>query len=146
MRAPAAHLLFDKLIFKNYLESGCLTIVFNTLLNQTNVMKDFEISIGGKKYPCRITLRAMLKFKQVTGRDWGQLDGNGVSDMIVFLWCCVWAASMTDGVDFPYDLEEFAGNVDGGVFGKWTAYMGEVNSETEHQDEGGKKKARQSKS
>lgn len=102
-------------------------------------MKDFEITLKGKKYSCRITLRAMLKFKQVTGRDWGQLEGNGVSDMIVFLWCCVWATSMTDGVDFPHDLDEFAGNLDGGVFGEWTAYMTELNSTTEHKDDGGKK-------
>ncbi len=90
-------------------------------------MKDFEIKIKNTKYPCRITLRAMLKFKQLTGRDWGQIEGNGITDMITFLWCCVWAACATDGVEFNYDLDQFSGFLDGSVFSDWMKYLSDAN-------------------
>ena len=102
-------------------------------------MKDFEINIGKKKLPCRITLRAMLKFKQVTGRDWGALEGNGVTDLITFLWCCVWATCATDGVEFTEDLDDFTGHLDSNIFAEWMKYLGESNNDTSNSDN--KKKA-----
>ncbi len=102
-------------------------------------MKDFEIKIKGVKYPCRITLRAMLKFKQITGRDWGNLDGNGVSDMIIFLWCCVWAVCVTEGKDFPFELDEFSGHLDSSIFAGWMKYLSEANKEEKSDGEGKKK-------
>lgn len=102
-------------------------------------MKDFEIKIKDVKYPCRVTLRAMLKFKQLTGRDWGQLDGNGVSDMITFLWCCVWAVCQTDGNEFPYELDEFSGHLDSSVFAKWMKYISDSNKGEKSADEDKKK-------
>lgn len=107
-------------------------------------MKDFEIKIKGKTLPCRITLRAMLKFKQVTGRDWGALEGNGITDFIIFLWCCVWATCATEGVEFNDDLDEFSGHLDASVFSRWMTYISENSKhseDSEHSDGGLKKKA-----
>lgn len=105
-------------------------------------MKDFKIKVKGKELPCRITLLAMLKFKQLTGRDWGVLDGNGVTDLITFLWCCVWAACSTDGVEFTEDMEQFAGHLDGGVFARWMKYLSDNNKQEEGEGpDDGKKKA-----
>ena len=66
-----------------------------------------EITIDGKRYPCRQTMGAMLRFKEETGRDVTEM-GNGFSDMCVFLWCCIVSACKHDGIDFGMSLMDFA--------------------------------------
>ncbi|MDE6860947.1 MAG: hypothetical protein K2J65_11110 [Duncaniella sp.] len=104
-------------------------------------MKDFKIKVKRRELPYRITLRAMLKFKQLTGRDWGALEGNGITDLITFLWCCVWATCAVDGVEFTDDIEEFTGHLDGSVFSRWMKYLSDSNKQTVGDDEGGGKKS-----
>ena len=67
-----------------------------------------KIVIKGKEYPARITMGAMLRFKRETGRDISEAKSTDVSDMVVFLFCVVEAASHDEGVPFPFTLEEFA--------------------------------------
>ena len=75
--------------------------------------KDINIKIkttDGKEYPCRVTLGAMRRFKQETGKD---ADGIvGASDLAVFIWCCCVSACNADGVDFNYSLDDFCDRLD----------------------------------
>ncbi len=67
-----------------------------------------RIIIKGKEYPARMTMGAMLQFKRETGRDISEAKSSDISDMVIFLYCVVAAASRADGVAFDLSLEEFA--------------------------------------
>ena len=71
-----------------------------------------KITIKGKDYPCRITMGAMLRFKRETGHEASELSSGDISEMAVFLWCCVTAACNADGVDFGMDVETFADSLE----------------------------------
>lgn len=67
-----------------------------------------KIVIKGKEYPARVTMGAMLQFKRETGKDVSEAKSTDVSDMVIFLYCVVAAASRDEGVAFDLSLEEFA--------------------------------------
>lgn len=73
-------------------------------------MKAF--TINGKEYPCRITMGAMLRFRNETGRDVTALKSDDICDLVIFLWCCMASACSADNVEFGYDLMEFADRLD----------------------------------
>lgn len=71
-------------------------------------IKNVSIQIkttDGKTYPCRVTLGAMRRFKQETGKDADKIVG--MSDTAVFIWCCCVSACSADGVEFGYSLDDF---------------------------------------
>jgi len=70
-----------------------------------------KIKVNGKTYPCRPTMGAMLRFKQETGREVTQIDGNSISDLCTYLWCCIVSASQADGKPFELSLMDFADNI-----------------------------------
>lgn len=75
--------------------------------------KNVSITIktsDGKSYPCRVTLGAMRRFKQETGKDADNIDG--VADLSVFIWCCCISACRADGVEFGFGLDDFCDFVD----------------------------------
>ena len=61
-----------------------------------------RILINGTRYPVRMTMGALLKFKQETGRDVSEMKNTDVADQVIFLWCIVAAASEADGVPFGF--------------------------------------------
>ena len=71
-----------------------------------------KVKIGGKEYPCRITMGAMLRFRRETGYDVNQLKSDNTSDYIIFIWCCTASACNADGVEFGYSLDDFADRLD----------------------------------
>lgn len=76
-------------------------------------MKNVSITINasdGKTYPCRVTLGAMRRFKQETGKDAENIVG--VDDLAVFIWCCCMSACKADGVEFGVSLDDFCDLVD----------------------------------
>lgn len=60
-----------------------------------------------RKYPMRMTMGAMLRFKRETDRDVSEI-GTDVSLMVTFLFCCVASACNADGVAFDLDIDKFA--------------------------------------
>jgi len=70
-----------------------------------------EISINGKKYPCRATMGAMLRFHQETGREVTDIKQGSLSDLCVYLWCCVQSACKAEGKDFDMSLMDFADSI-----------------------------------
>lgn len=67
-----------------------------------------QITLAGKAYPYRITMGAFVRFKNATGRDVSTLAKDDVSDNLRFVHCCLLSACKADGVEFPYDFEDFA--------------------------------------
>ena len=67
-----------------------------------------QITLAGKTYPYRITMGAFVRFKNATGRDVSTLAKDDVTDNLRFVHCCILSACKADGVEFPYDFEDFA--------------------------------------
>lgn len=66
------------------------------------------IEIGGKKYPCRVTMGAMVRFKHESGKDVSKMDSKDMSELTLFIYCCVKSACNADGVPLDLDFETFA--------------------------------------
>lgn len=90
-----------------------------------------RIKVDGAELPCRVTMGAMLRFKRETGRDVSAMASDDVSDLVVFLWCCVASACNADGVEFGLSLDDFADRLDPDGLNRFYA---------EQQAEGSKKK------
>ncbi len=71
-----------------------------------------KIILKNKEYPCRVTMGAMVRFKRESGRDVSKMDPTDLSDLALFLYCCVSSASAADGVEFDYTFDQFADLVD----------------------------------
>ncbi len=67
-----------------------------------------KLTIGGKAYPCRVTMGAMVRFKHETGKDISDLDRTDIGQLVTFIWCCVKSACNVDKVAFDIDCETFA--------------------------------------
>ena len=67
-----------------------------------------KITIGGKSYPCRVTMGAMLRFKRATGKDVAKLDGDNMEELMIFLHSCLSSACKVDGVEFDMTMEDMA--------------------------------------
>lgn len=68
------------------------------------------VTSTGKEYPCRVTLGAMRRFKQETGKDAENIAG--VDDLAIFIWCCCQSACKADGVEFGVSLDDFCDLLD----------------------------------
>ena len=67
-----------------------------------------KIVVNGKEYPCRITMGAFLLFHEKTGREANEMSSKSLSDLIIFIWCCIKSACRADKVEFDMTVEEFA--------------------------------------
>ena len=68
-------------------------------------MNKNSIVIDGKKYPCRMTMGAMLEFSLRTGKEVMEIQGTDITSVIVLLYCCLLSSCRADGVDLPFDNE-----------------------------------------
>lgn len=66
------------------------------------------MKIAGKQYPCRVTMGAMLRYKNMTGADVSTLVDGDTIGALTFLYCCVVSTCKADGVEFSMDMETFA--------------------------------------
>ena len=71
-----------------------------------------KIKIGEKEYPCRITMGAMVRFKNESGKDVSEMKEGDITSMALFLWCSVMSASNADGVPFDMSFMDFADRMD----------------------------------
>ncbi len=82
-------------------------------------MAKIEIKINGKAYPCRPTMGAMLRFKNETGREVTEIDGD-FSDLCIYLWCCVVSASKKDNIPFDMSIMDFADSIEPEDMNAWS--------------------------
>lgn len=87
------------------------------------------VEVGGKAYPCRLTMGAMLQFKRMVGRDVSQMDGSDIEEMLTLMWCCIKSASRADGVEFDIDFDLFCDLVTPEDMAKWNAVIGQGEGE-----------------
>ena len=86
------------------------------------------IKIGNAEYPCRVTMGAMVRFEQAAGYDVKDLNSNCVSDLCLFIHCCVASACEADGVDFPLSMQQMADRLEPADM---EAFYSEMNAEAE---------------
>lgn len=77
------------------------------------------IRIAGKDYPCMMTMGAMLRFKEQTGREVTEVKGESFTDALTLLWCCVASACKREGVPFDLSLMEMADSITTEDFAAW---------------------------
>lgn len=77
------------------------------------------IRIAGKDYPCMITMGAMMRFKEQTGREVTEVKVESFSNALTLLWCCVASACKRDGVPFEMSLMEMADAITPEDFASW---------------------------
>ena len=70
-------------------------------------MGTVEVKIGGKVYPCRMTMGAMLRYRRLTGKEVSEMQGGSVSELATLLYCGTASACSADGVEFGMSLDEF---------------------------------------
>lgn len=71
-------------------------------------MKKTKIKVGDKEFPCRVTMGAMVRFKNESGKDVSKLEKTNISELVLFVYCCVKSACNADRVEFDYDFQSFA--------------------------------------
>lgn len=103
-------------------------------------MPKIEVEINGKAYPCRPTMGAMLRFKQLTGKEVTALTSGELSDMLSYLYCCVASACAADGIEFKMELMQFADAISPADMNAWAAAVQDQNTTTEN-TEGAEKKS-----
>ena len=62
---------------------------------------------------------SMLRFKRETGKEVTDIDGNSLSDLCTYLWCCVTSACAADGIGFTMSLMDFADSVSSDDMETW---------------------------
>lgn len=67
-----------------------------------------KVTVGGKEYPCRITMGAMIRFKNEAGHDVSEMSKSDVGEMLTFVWSCVKSACNADKIDFDMSIQDFA--------------------------------------
>lgn len=71
-----------------------------------------KINIAGKDYPCRVTMGAMVRFKNEAGKDVSELEKTNISELVLFIYCCIKSACNADKVNFDMDLDLFADSLE----------------------------------
>jgi hypothetical protein len=88
-----------------------------------------KITFDGKEYPIKMTMGAMLRYEQETGKKANDV-GDGVVENTVLLWCCIKSACAHDKVAFDVSLMDFADNITPDDFRDMTLAVSAGSSDT----------------
>lgn len=66
------------------------------------------ISVNGEEIPCAPSMGAMLRFKELTGKEVNEIDAGSMSELCKYLYCCVVSACSREKKEFGLSLMEFA--------------------------------------
>ena len=91
------------------------------------------ITVSGKGYPCYVTMGAMMRFKDYTGREVTTIK-DSVSDLCTYMFCCVQSACARENVELKLSLTEFADRLDPQDVAAWSTRIG-GNEEPEGAEE-----------
>jgi len=78
--------------------------------NNKQDKKKLTVTINGEEFPIRLTMGAILRFKEETGKEVNEAEGT--VDNATLVWCCIKSACKREGKEFDYSLMDFADNVD----------------------------------
>lgn len=71
-------------------------------------MKRIEVILEGKAYPCVLSMGAMVRFEEKTGKPISQMDDSSVKDSMVYLYSAIEAGCQREQKEFPYDMLQLA--------------------------------------
>lgn len=91
---------------------------------------NLEIEVGGKKYPYRETMGAMLSFKEETGLD-APVD---TEDSVRYMYHVVRSNCRRNGEEFKLSFQEFADALDGEEFIRITSALAERTKDNPEED------------
>lgn len=89
--------------------------------------KALKIEVGGKSYPCRLTMGAMLLYKENTGEDVSQLKTDSMENMLWLIWSCIVCACKADGIEFGMDFEMFTCSITPQEVAQWNEMVASMN-------------------
>lgn len=69
------------------------------------------VTVDGKEYPIKMTMGALIRFEQETGKPFSS-EKLSTSDVATIMWCCLKSACNHDKVEFDIPSEEFVDYVD----------------------------------
>ena len=102
-------------------------------------MRKVEININGKAYPCRQTMGAMLRYREMTGKEVTEIEG-ALSDLCAYIYCCVVSACKRDSVEFDMSFMDFADSIAPEDLEKWTDDVSGVSDQKTADGETGDEK------
>lgn len=74
-------------------------------------MAKINVTINGEEYPIKMTMGAMLRFKQETGKEIND-GGLGLTENATLIWCCIKSACAHEGKKFDMSLMDFADSIE----------------------------------
>ena len=77
-----------------------------------------KVRIDGIDYPCRSMMGAMLRYKRETGSDISEMKAGQIVEAVTWIWCCVAASCVADGIEFTLSLQDFADRVSADDFAR----------------------------
>ena len=89
-----------------------------------------KLKVGGREYPCRVTMGAMVRFKHASGKDISRLDQGDIGELVQFIYCCVQSACKADDVVFDTDFETFADLLEPDSLNDFYAQVGDAEKKT----------------
>lgn len=90
----------------------------------------------------RGSLGAMRMFKRETGREISEVKEHEISELAVFLWCCVAAECRRCRIDFTVSLDDFCDALDPDALALLSEEAKEEATAKPEAEESGKKKTK----
>ena len=87
------------------------------------------IEVGGKQWPCRLTMGAMLLFKRNMQKDASQINGDDMEELLMFMWCCIVSASRADGLEFDLPFDLFCDMVTPADMARWSEAINQAGED-----------------
>ncbi|MCM1369829.1 MAG: hypothetical protein NC204_05590 [Candidatus Amulumruptor caecigallinarius] len=103
-------------------------------------MKTHEFILNGEPLPARISMGALRRFKNETGKDLvkdlkGEPDGV---EMAILLWCAIKSGCRAEGREFDMDADTLLDQVTADEVAAW--YVGSLTSDAARADADDSKK------
>lgn len=96
----------------------------NTFNNMNGTL---HIEIDGITYPVKVTLGAMLLFKEETGIEADKM--NGLTHSLKWLWCCTKSASSRSENPLKMSCQEFLDCLTPEILEKWAEVMNQTTDQ-----------------
>lgn len=81
------------------------------------------VLINGVEYPCRQTMGAFVRFRQMFEKETHEADMTNSAEICGFVYCVIASACNADKVEFPYDYMGFVDAISREDFDKIVADM-----------------------
>ncbi len=87
------------------------------------------ITVAGRELPCYPTMGAMVRYKQMTGKEVTDISGD-ISEIGSYLYCSVASACAREKIEFEMEFLDFADAIDIETLNAWAASINEDPAES----------------